>query len=86
MERSSSLLAGVEECKGPIEGSSTLPLPDEKQRDKRNAVTLYVTVHSGGDSKIVPFYISPAGNMAEVRALSNAQCGDVLIVPRVMYF
>lgn len=62
-----SQLAGVEECKGPVEGS-TLIVRNDNLGGKRDQAILYVTVHAGDDSKVVPFRFSPAGNMAQVRA------------------
>ncbi|CAM9972148.1 unnamed protein product, partial [Pylaiella littoralis] len=70
----SSGLAGVEECEGPDERTcSTRPLQDERQGDKSDAVTLYVTVHSGDESKIVPLCFSPLGNTAQ---LARCFCAD----------
>lgn len=80
VQRSSSSgdVLGVEECKGPDERTfSTFPLlQDEKQDDRADdAVTLYVTVHSDDESKVVPFYFSPTGNLEQVRILFKTQCG-----------
>lgn len=61
----SSRAAGVEECKGPIEDSE-LPLEDEREDGNGGVVTLYVTVHSDGESHIVPFHFSPTGNTTQV--------------------
>lgn len=59
-------LAGVEECKGPMEGSALSPRNDQLG-DERDQTILYVTVHSGRESKVAPFRFSPTGNMAQVR-------------------
>lgn len=81
----SSGLAGVEECEGPDERTcSTRPLQDERQGDKSDAVTLYVTVHSGDESKIVPLCFSPLGNTAQVGMLFNAQCNGVLLLFQIL--
>eukprot|EP00752_Nemacystus_decipiens_P007453 g6661.t1 len=57
-------LAGAEECKGPMEGG-TLSLVGDRLSDNRDQAVFYVTVHSGGDSTVVPFRFSAAGDMAE---------------------
>eukprot|EP00903_Cladosiphon_okamuranus_P008287 g7975.t2 len=58
------LLAGVEECKGPMEGTA-LSLRNDQLGARRDQEILYVTVQSGGESKVVPFNFSPAGDMAQ---------------------
>lgn len=87
----SSRAAGVEECKGTIEDSQ-LPLEDEREDDNGGVVTLYVTVHSDGQSHIVPFHFSPTGNTAQVcigihdteelmwKAICSAQDSHAIIV------
>lgn len=61
----SSRVAGVEECKGPTEDSQ-LPVEDEREDENGGVVTLYATVHSDGQSHIVPFHFSPTRNAAQV--------------------
>lgn len=64
MERSSQqALDGVEEWKGAGGDATTV----QEQSNRGNVVTLYVTVHSGGDSKIIPFHFSPEENMMQVK-------------------
>ncbi|CAM9524038.1 unnamed protein product [Ectocarpus fasciculatus] len=70
----SSRAAGVEECKGPTEGSE-LPLEDERE-DGNGGVTLYVTVHSDGESHIVPFHFSPTGNTTQQLQQASRFCTE----------
>ena len=66
MERPSQL-DGVEECKGSECVATTFHEESKScEGGKSEDVTLYVTVHSGGDSKIVPFHFSPTGDMMQV--------------------
>ena len=57
--------AGVEECKGPMEGGN-FSLRGGQPGGEHDQAILYVTVHSGGDSKVVPFRFSPTGHIAQV--------------------
>ncbi|CAM9645221.1 unnamed protein product, partial [Ectocarpus sp. 8 AP-2014] len=71
----SSRAAGVEECKGMIEDNQ-LPLEDEREDDNGGVVTLHVTVHSDGQSHIVPFHFSPTGNTAQQLQQASRFCTE----------
>ncbi|CAM9689585.1 unnamed protein product [Ectocarpus sp. 4 AP-2014] len=71
----SSQAAGVEECKGTIEDNQ-LPLEDDREDENGGVVTLYVTVHSDGQSHIAPFHFSPTGNTAQQLQLASRFCTE----------